>query len=110
MYAFAARSGCPLPPPVVDGSAEQRNLAGLKVSEADYDALAPYLALGRPVFVGSEPLLPSAPGGGGEQRLGPCERTFRREIRALLDGDDDAAAARVRELRDALGGSISSPA
>lgn len=106
MYAFAARSGYPLPPPVVERVGERApNLAGLKVSEADYDALAPYLALGRPVFVGSEPLLPQALAAGAAGSVSGLASAFPREIRALLDGGDDAAAARVRELRDALGGS-----
>src|SRR4029079_15160439 len=58
-YAFAARSGYPLEISFVERLRERvGNLAGLKVSEAPFDRVAPYLELGLPVFVGPEPLIP----------------------------------------------------
>jgi dihydrodipicolinate synthase/N-acetylneuraminate lyase len=58
-YAFAARSGYRLEPVVVERLRERvSNLAGLKVSEAPFDRVAPYLDLGLPVFVGAEPRAP----------------------------------------------------
>src|SRR5689334_9550129 len=61
LYAFAARSGYPLPVAVVERVREQApNVAGLKVSEAPFERVEPYLGLGLPVFVGAERLIPAA--------------------------------------------------
>ena len=55
LYAFAARSGYPLPIAVVERVRERtENMAGLKVSEAPFDRVEPYLGLGLPVYVGAE--------------------------------------------------------
>ena len=61
LYAFTARSGYPLTPDVIRSVAERAtNVAGLKVSESPYRAVAPYLELGLRIYVGQEPLLPQA--------------------------------------------------
>jgi len=60
IYAFAARSCYPVPLEVIarvrDGA---QNLAGLKVSESPFPSVEPFLDLGLPVLIGSEPLIPA---------------------------------------------------
>ena len=59
LYAFAARSGYPLPVAVVERVRERvENVAGLKVSDAPFERVQPYLGLGLPVYVGAERLIP----------------------------------------------------
>src|SRR6185312_12265066 len=61
LYAFAARSGYPLPVAVIERVRERvDNVAGLKVSEAPFERVQPYLRLGLPVYVGAEKLIPAA--------------------------------------------------
>jgi dihydrodipicolinate synthase/N-acetylneuraminate lyase len=111
LYAFTARSGYALPTAVVQQVAEAApNVAGLKVSEAPFEVLEPYLELGLPVFVGSEPLLPQAMRRGAAGSVSGLASAFPREIRALLEDPDEAAVARVRELRQVLEGPIFTPA
>src|SRR5256714_13337123 len=57
LYEFRARSGYALPLSLVERlRAELPNLAGLKVSDKPWDAVAPYLVEGLDVFVGAEEL------------------------------------------------------
>ena len=102
-YAFAARSGYSLEISVVERLRERvGNLAGLKVSEAPFDRVAPYLELGLPVFVGSEPLIPQGMAAGAAGSVSGLAAAFPEIVRAVVDAPDDAGAARLRELRDAV--------
>lgn len=102
-YAFAARSGYPLSLEVVARlRAEAPNFAGLKVSEAPFERLAPYLELGLPVYVGSEPLIPGALERGAVGSVSGMAAAFPDVVRAALDTPDAAAGTRLRALRDAL--------
>lgn len=103
IYAFAARSGYPVPLEVIERvRATAPNLAGLKVSEAPFDRVAPFLGLGLPVLVGSEPLIPAALAGGALGAVSGLAAAFPEVVRAALDVPDQAAAARLRALRDAM--------
>ncbi|HEX2884713.1 MAG TPA: dihydrodipicolinate synthase family protein [Candidatus Limnocylindria bacterium] len=105
-YAFTARSGYPLPPEVIRriaGSVD--NLAGLKVSESPFERVEPYLDLGLPVLIGSEPLITPALRRGALGTVSGMSSAFPDVVRAALDAADDAAAARLAELRSALEGS-----
>jgi dihydrodipicolinate synthase/N-acetylneuraminate lyase len=58
IYAFTARSGYPIPIPVIERLRERvSNLAGLKVSEAPWERFEPYLIDGLDIFVGPESLI-----------------------------------------------------
>jgi dihydrodipicolinate synthase/N-acetylneuraminate lyase len=58
VYEFAARSGYAVPIPVLERLREAApNLAGLKVSDAPFDAVRPYLLTGLDVFIGQEGLI-----------------------------------------------------
>jgi dihydrodipicolinate synthase/N-acetylneuraminate lyase len=103
IYAFAARSGYPVPLEVVarvrDGA---RNLAGLKVSESPFLKVAQYLDLGLPVYVGSEPLIPAAMARGALGAVSGLAAAFPEVVRAALDAPDTVAEARLRTLRSAM--------
>jgi dihydrodipicolinate synthase/N-acetylneuraminate lyase len=99
-YAFTARSGYPLPVEVIRRIADRvDNLAGLKVSESPFDRVAPYLELGLPVLIGNEPLLPEGLARGALGTVSGMASALPDVVRAALDEPNDAAAARLREVR-----------
>ncbi|MDQ3161983.1 MAG: dihydrodipicolinate synthase family protein, partial [Actinomycetota bacterium] len=58
LYEFAARSGYAVSIDVIERLGDEvPNLAGLKVSDAPFDRLSPYLLEGLDVFVGPESLI-----------------------------------------------------
>jgi dihydrodipicolinate synthase/N-acetylneuraminate lyase len=100
IYAFAARSGYPVSPAVVRRVADDApNLAGLKVSESPLERVAPYLDLGLPVLIGSEPLLPPALALGAVGAVSGLAAAFPEVVRATLDRPDADAEASLRTLR-----------
>lgn len=102
-YAFAARSGYPLPVEVIGriGQAVD-NLAGLKVSESPFDRVAPYLATGLPVLIGNEPLIPAGMAAGAIGSVSGMAAAFPDVVRAALDDPSPAAEVTLRELRAAM--------
>ena len=102
-YAFAARSGYPLPVEVIRRiGAEVDNLAGLKVSESPFERAEPYLDLGLPVLIGSEPLLPDALARGAIGTVSGMAAAFPDVLRAALDDRGPEAGARLAPLRTTL--------
>jgi dihydrodipicolinate synthase/N-acetylneuraminate lyase len=104
LYAFSARSGYPLPPAVVSAVADRaENLAGLKVSESSMAAVSPYLDLGLPVLVGSEPLIPEALAAGAAGSVSGLASAFPSEVAAVVRDPTPAGGERLQTLRQALG-------
>jgi dihydrodipicolinate synthase/N-acetylneuraminate lyase len=102
-YAFTARSGYPLPVAVIRRIADAAdNLAGLKVSESPFERVEPYLDLGLPVLIGSEPLIPAGVARGAIGTVSGMASAFPDVVRAALDAADDDAGARLRQLRGAM--------
>ena len=100
IYAFAARSGYPVPVDVVERvRAAAPNLSGLKVSESPLEKVLPYLELGLPVLVGSEPLIPPAMARGALGSVSGLASAFPDIVREALDLPDDAAEDRLTALR-----------
>jgi dihydrodipicolinate synthase/N-acetylneuraminate lyase len=103
IYAFAARSGYPVPLEVIERvRARAPNLAGLKVSESPFEKVEPYLDLGLPVFIGAEPLIPAALRRGALGAVSGLAAAFPEVVRSALDAPDDAAEERLRRLRAAM--------
>jgi len=103
IYAFAARSGYPVPPEVIARvGAAADNLAGLKVSESPFASVEPYLELGLPVLVGSEPLIPAAVARGAAGSVSGLAAAFPEVVRAGLDRPDAEAEARLAAVRSAM--------
>jgi dihydrodipicolinate synthase/N-acetylneuraminate lyase len=102
-YAFAARSGYPLPVEVIERIRDQvDNLAGLKVSESPFERVEPYLGLGLPVLVGNEPLIPDGLARGAIGSVSGMAAALPEVVRAALDDPTDANAARLRDVRAAM--------
>ena len=102
-YAFTARSGYPLPVEVIRRIGESvDNLAGLKVSETPFDRVEPYLDLGLPVLIGSEPLLTAGIARGAIGTVSGMAAAFPDVVRAALDTPDEPARERLTELRGAM--------
>jgi len=101
-YAFAGRSGYPLPVDVIQriGDAVD-NLAGLKVSESPFERVEPYLELGLPVLIGSEPLVPLGLARGAIGAVSGMAAAFPDVVRASLD-HPDGASGRLTALRSAM--------
>ncbi len=103
-YAFTARSGYPLPVDVIRRIGEQvDNLAGLKVSESPFERVQPYLELGLPVLIGSEPLLPQGLAGGAAGSVSGMASAFPDVVRGGLDRADGAPLAQLRTAMEASG-------
>ncbi|HUF06920.1 MAG TPA: dihydrodipicolinate synthase family protein [Candidatus Binatia bacterium] len=102
-YAFTARSGYPLPVEVIRRiAAAADNLAGLKVSESPFERVEPYLDLGLPVLIGSEPLIPAGLERGAIGAVSGMAAAFPDVVRAALDTPDDDATAGLRAVRGAM--------
>lgn len=103
LYAFAARSGYPLPIDVVERVRERtENVAGLKVSEAPFDRVEPYLGLGLPVYVGAEKLIPQALAAGAAGAVSGLASAFPETVAAVVASPDAAGAERLEALRGAV--------
>ena len=103
IYCFTARSGYPVPIEVIDRVRQNAsNLAGLKVSESPFDRVAPYLELGLPVFVGSEPLIPAAMAHGARGAVSGLAAALPEVVRAALDAPTAQAEATLSDLRSAM--------
>jgi dihydrodipicolinate synthase/N-acetylneuraminate lyase len=102
-YAFAARSGYTLPVEVIRRiAATVDNLAGLKVSESPFERVEPYLDLGLPVLIGSEPLIPAGLARGAIGTVSGMAAAFPDVVRAALDDPSGAAESRLAAVRTAL--------
>ncbi len=105
IYAFAARSGYPVSPAVIERVRDASpNLAGLKVSEAPWEKVEPYLGLGLPVFVGQEPFIPRALAAGAIGAVSGLAAAWPDVVRAGLDAPGPGAADRLQALRSAMEG------
>jgi dihydrodipicolinate synthase/N-acetylneuraminate lyase len=103
LYAFAARSGYPLPLSVVQRVRERvSNVAGLKVSEAPFERVEPYFALGLPVFVGAERLIPRALAAGAAGAVSGLASAFPEAVAEVVRRPDVAGGERLGALRSAV--------
>jgi dihydrodipicolinate synthase/N-acetylneuraminate lyase len=99
VYEFQARSGYAVPVSVVERlRGEASNLAGLKVSDRPFDAVAPYLLEGLDVFVGAEELVPAGLEHGAAGAVSGLAAVFPERVAALVREGADGVA----ELRAAL--------
>jgi dihydrodipicolinate synthase/N-acetylneuraminate lyase len=103
VYVFTRRSGYPLPVEVITAVAGRAsNLTGLKVSESPMGDVAPYLDLGLPVLVGSEPLIVPALARGAVGTVSGLAAAFPDEVRSVLDDPGPMGEERLEELRAAM--------
>jgi N-acetylneuraminate lyase len=101
VYEFAARSGYAIPLPVIGRLRERApNLAGMKVSDAPWERLEPYLVEGLDVFVGAEALLERALGAGAAGAVSGLAASFPDAVvpvvrRPTAEAQEEATSLRV---------------
>jgi dihydrodipicolinate synthase/N-acetylneuraminate lyase len=103
IYAFTARSGYPIPLPVIERLGERvSNLAGLKVSEAPWERFEPYLIDGLDVFVGPEALIDRGLAGGAIGAISALASALPEFVTAAVRSGTPEATARAAEARKAI--------
>lgn len=100
VYEFARTSGYAVALDVLHRLREAApNVAGMKVSDAPWDAFATYLLPGWDVFVGPEALIHSGLVGGAVGAVSALASGFPEEVAAVVRTPTADGAARLAELR-----------
>jgi dihydrodipicolinate synthase/N-acetylneuraminate lyase len=103
VYEFASVSGYAVPVRVVERLREAApNLAGMKVSDAPFERLEPYLIEGLDVFVGAESLIGAGMRRGARGSVSALATAFPELVAAAVREPGADRSARLGELRDAL--------
>ena len=103
VYEFEPRSGYAISPEVVRRLRDEAaNLAGLKVSDKPWSAVAPYLIEGLDVFVGAEELLREGLGAGAAGAVSGLASAFPDAVVDLVRGRGQEAHDRAVALRRGL--------
>lgn len=102
-YEFAGRSGYAIPLEVIERLRQVApNLAGLKVSDAPWDKVAPYLQVGLELFVGSEPLVLEGLALGATGAVSGLATAFPGIVATLVHDRSEQAGEHVTTLRRLL--------
>jgi dihydrodipicolinate synthase/N-acetylneuraminate lyase len=103
VYEYADRSGYAVPVPVVEALRERApNLAGMKVSDAPFERVVPYLETGLDVFIGAEGVLAQGLAHGAAGTVSGVAAAFPEAVSALVREPTVERAALVQALRGAL--------
>ena len=103
VYEFERASGYAVPVPVLLELRERvSNLAGLKVSDAPFDKLSPYLVEGLDVFVGPEALIFDGMGAGAVGAVSGLAAAYPDKVAAVVRDPSEAGAIELDELRAAV--------
>jgi dihydrodipicolinate synthase/N-acetylneuraminate lyase len=103
VYEYADRSGYALPVEVLERLGERApNLAGMKVSDAPFERVAPYLRTGLDIFIGAEELIPAGLEHGAVGAVSGVAAAFPEAVAALVREPTQERAELVRALRAAL--------
>ena len=103
VYEFARASGYAVPLEVLARLRDLApNLAGLKVSDAPWEAFAPYLVEGLDVFVGPEALIAQGMRASAVGAVSALASAFPERVAAAVRDPDGEEAAGIGELRAAV--------
>ena len=103
VYEFAARSGYAIPVTAIDRLRDAApNLAGLKVSDAPFERVEPYLVDGLDVFIGSEPLVLEGLERGAAGAVSGLAAAFPELIATLVHERSPEAHRAVVDIRNVL--------
>ena len=103
VYEFARVSGYAVPVRVVERLREAApNLVGMKVSDAPFERLEPYLIEGLHVFVGAESLIGAGMRRGARGSVSALATAFPELVAAAVREPGADRSARLGELRDGL--------
>ncbi len=103
VYEFARRSGYPVSVDALRRLRERAdNFVGMKVSDAPWDAFAPYLGVGVDIFVGPEGLIARGLEVGAVGAMSALASAFPAEVVAVVRAPTEASAERLATLRAGL--------
>lgn len=103
VYEYAERSGYVVPVEVVAAVRERaESLVGMKVSDAPFDRVKPYLQTGLDVFIGAEAVLPEGLAHGAAGAVSGVAAAFPEAVVELVRDPTPERARRVEALRAAL--------
>jgi dihydrodipicolinate synthase/N-acetylneuraminate lyase len=103
VYEFARVSGYAVPVRVVERLREVApNVAGMKVSDAPFDKLEPYLVEDLDVFVGSESLIGAGMERGAKGSVSALATAFPELVAAAVRDPSPERSAELGELRNGL--------
>ncbi|HSK14704.1 MAG TPA: dihydrodipicolinate synthase family protein [Gaiellaceae bacterium] len=103
VYEFARVSGYAVPVRVVESLRERApNLAGMKVSDAPFERVEPYLLEGLDIFVGAESLIGAGMNRGARGAVSALATAFPELVAAAVREPGADRSARLGELRDGL--------
>lgn len=103
LYEYEERSGYAIPLAVVEQLRERvPNLVGMKVSDAPFSRVKPYLETGLDVFIGAEGVLREGLAHGAVGAVSGVAAVFPEAVVALVREPTQERAARVESLRGAL--------
>jgi dihydrodipicolinate synthase/N-acetylneuraminate lyase len=103
VYEFAKVSGYAVPVRVVEELQEAApNLAGMKVSDAPFDKLEPYLLEGLDIFVGAESLIGAGMERGAKGAVSALATAFPELVAAAVRNSSAERSAELGELRAGL--------
>lgn len=103
LYEYAERSGYAVPVPVVQELRERApNLVGMKISDAPFDRVEPYLGIGLDVFIGTEDLVREGLERGAAGAVSGVGAVFAEAVAALVHEPTAERARRVGSLRGVL--------
>lgn len=102
-YEYAERSGYAVPVEVVERLRDRApNFVGMKVSDAPFERVEPYLATGLEVFIGAEGVLREGLSSGAVGAVSGVAAAFPEAVSALVRDPTEERAALVDALRAAL--------
>ena len=100
LYEFEAASGYAIPLEVVERLREAApNLAGLKVSDAPFDKVKPYLVEGLDAFIGAEALLADGLAAGAAGAVSGLAAAFPAKVAEVVRNPSPEGAKALGELR-----------
>lgn len=103
VYEFARVSGYAVPVRVVERLREVApNVAGMKVSDAPFERLEPYLLEGLDIFVGAESLIGAGMRRGAKGSVSALATAFPELVSAAVREPGPERSAHLGELRDGL--------
>jgi dihydrodipicolinate synthase/N-acetylneuraminate lyase len=103
IYEYAERSGYPIPLTVVEEvRGRARNLVGMKVSDAPWSRVEPYVQTGLDVFIGAEDLIGEGLRHGAVGAVSGVAAAFPEAVASLVGDPTAERAALVTSLRAAL--------
>ena len=103
LYEFEARSGYAIPLAVVERLRDRApNLAGLKVSDAPWEKVSPYLLDGLDIFIGAEALLERGLAAGAAGAVSGLASSFPDAVVPLVHAPNDEISERAGALRASL--------